>query len=568
MEMNPQPTEVAKSDKVLFMRNLLVNHRRFLIGTLIVVIVAGVVWMQMSDPLKREIPGGDVQSSSDVKWQSPELLKEENYFPKMSENPSDIPLAEKHYKVGTFTRGPFSGADFILVIRTGDGMGGENIYRFAKTSNALTLLQLNSDAFWSDPQSPKSSFAVNDSYVVDELVPPKILRSPDGVFTITKTNVGFMMQVPMWSEYQKQKIHELFKDSVYGAVYISDALLQPTPTPLADTYAPPVDNGFHLKLADETMVTYGPVFEFMDESFPVITWTDGISSGGEYTWQDHGGCGFYTIQSIVPQYVVNPSVDLVRVGTTQRGDGIYGLKDPGHSILKKIYDTEYYAYSYDGSPVEKMSYDDFLKRRPAFFWIDQLDRVIKFQSKEFIPPGECGKPVIYLYPPKATNVDVQVSPRGGMSKSEPAYGTGWHVLAQPNGQLTNSDGTHWPYLFWEGNGDMYQQSQAGWSIAKDDVSRFLEETLAKLGLQGREISDFKEFWLPRMQDAPYYFISFVGNRAMDSLAPLAVYPQPDTIIRVLMDFTPLTQPVHVQAPTIQTPLRSGFTVVEWGGVIR
>ena len=71
-----------------------------------------------------------------------------------------------------------------------------------------------------------------------------------------------------------------------------------------------------------------------------------------------------------------------------------------------------------------------------------------------------------------------------------------------------------------------------------------------------------------MQAAPYYFVTFMGNSVMDELAPLNITPKPDTIIRVLMDFTELKAPISVEGYNIRTPVRKGFTVVEWGGVLR
>ena len=103
-------------------------------------------------------------------------------------------------------------------------------------------------------------------------------------------------------------------------------------------------------------------------------------------------------------------------------------------------------------------------------------------------------------------------------------------------------------------------------VAKADVHNFLVEKLAKLGLNQKESTDFEEYWEPLMQSSPYYFMTFMGNSVMDKIAPLQINPKPDTVIRVLMDFKPLNAPISVLGYDIKTPVRSGFTVVEWGGV--
>jgi len=98
----------------------------------------------------------------------------------------------------------------------------------------------------------------------------------------------------------------------------------------------------------------------------------------------------------------------------------------------------------------------------------------------------------------------------------------------------------------------------------------LNEKLSQLGLISKEISDFKEFWLPKMlaENKPYYFVTFVSRQVIDKLAPLSISPQPDTIIRVLMDYRGLDQYENVPGFDIKTPERKGFTAVEWGGVLK
>lgn len=47
--------------------------------------------------------------------------------------------------------------------------------------------------------------------------------------------------------------------------------------------------------------------------------------------------------------------------------------------------------------------------------------------------------------------------------------------------------------------------------------------------------------------------------------PLDINPKPDTIIRILMTFKGLEKPIDVTEQKLQTPKRTGFTAVEWGG---
>jgi hypothetical protein len=56
---------------------------------------------------------------------------------------------------------------------------------------------------------------------------------------------------------------------------------------------------------------------------------------------------------------------------------------------------------------------------------------------------------------------------------------------------------------------------------------------------------------------------------MDFLAPMTVSKTPDTILRILMDYTELQKPIVQHPPKLPpTIVRKGFTVIEWGGVLR
>ena len=47
--------------------------------------------------------------------------------------------------------------------------------------------------------------------------------------------------------------------------------------------------------------------------------------------------------------------------------------------------------------------------------------------------------------------------------------------------------------------------------------------------------------------------------------PIEINPNPDTIIRVLMTFKGLEEPMEVEEQKLITPNRNGFVAVEWGG---
>ncbi|HLP53844.1 MAG TPA: hypothetical protein VK151_02405 [Fluviicola sp.] len=180
------------------------------------------------------------------------------------------------------------------------------------------------------------------------------------------------------------------------------------------------------------------------------------------------------------------------------------------------------------------------------------------------------KPVIYLYPEIEQQVNVQLQPNGKFSFTYPAYPeNGWSVTAQPNGQLA-VDGKNYPYLFWEGTNTQPMTPvdySTGFVVNGDEVTTFLEEKLTAMGLNDRERTDFITFWGPRMVQSGKSFVQFLFNEAYDAIATISVSPQPTSIFRVYMLFTPLENTVELNPvpQEIKSVDREGFTLIEWGG---
>ena len=176
------------------------------------------------------------------------------------------------------------------------------------------------------------------------------------------------------------------------------------------------------------------------------------------------------------------------------------------------------------------------------------------------------KPIIYLYPEEDTLCSVTLDLNGKLTCTYPAYGeNGWtNFTAKPDGTLIFPDGSEYYALYWEGLSDLAYDFSSGFCVKGEDTAAFLAEILPKLGLSAREANEFIVYWLPRMQENAYNLISFQTDVYTDN-AQLNVSPAPDTCIRVFMAYKSLTAPVDLPAQTFETPERTGFTVVEWGG---
>lgn len=233
-------------------------------------------------------------------------------------------------------------------------------------------------------------------------------------------------------------------------------------------------------------------------------------------------------------------------------------------------DTVYVTYPTDArvvlggsETVEDRSYGGEVTYR----WSDTIQTVTSIEIKEQ-PPMVAYKPVIYLYPTVPTECSVKVTLDGKLTCTYPAHGTeGWqNFIAHPDGTLTFPDGRSYYCLYWEGELDLKPDFSTGFCVKGEDTAAFLENVLAKQGLNEREANEFIIYWLPRLQENPYNLFSFKTD-LYTSLAELSITPAPDCLLRVYMTAVPSDTYMELTPQTFEPFERKGFTVVEWGGTM-
>lgn len=180
------------------------------------------------------------------------------------------------------------------------------------------------------------------------------------------------------------------------------------------------------------------------------------------------------------------------------------------------------------------------------------------------------KPAIYLYPEEKTDVSVAVAPKGKLTLAIPSYPKeGWNVTAFPDGQI-DSQNTTYDYLYYEAAipDNVIEKPKEGFIVTHRELPTLFTNILPKLGLNEKESSQFSEYWLKALPKSAYYFVGVVPTSNLNVIAPLTINPPPTTTIRVTLYFQALDEKISVNAPTIITPSRNGFTAVEWGGIVK
>ena len=176
------------------------------------------------------------------------------------------------------------------------------------------------------------------------------------------------------------------------------------------------------------------------------------------------------------------------------------------------------------------------------------------------------KPIIYIYPEKTQEIEVQLDYDGELTHTYPKYNNGWKVTANPDGTLFDAKNQEYYALYWEGKPNKDYTIDEGFVVPGEKTIDFLENTLSKLGLNRKEANEFIIYWLPKMENNPYNLIHF-STTQYEEMAKLNITPTPETLIRVMMVFKPLDNPIKIKKQNLNSmsKKRKGFTVVEWGG---
>jgi len=175
------------------------------------------------------------------------------------------------------------------------------------------------------------------------------------------------------------------------------------------------------------------------------------------------------------------------------------------------------------------------------------------------------KPNIYIYPQNSVDLDIYLHfPAGGeVIASNPAYQSGWHISVEPGGVIDGS----YRYLFYEAAvPDRWQQEQ-GWIIPKDSLATFFRQNMHQSGFIEEEIHDFLGYWIPVLSE-PYYEIYPQFSEQINPIIKLEFSEQPDQILRMyylIRPGDPSQSPPEL--PHIPVFERTGFHIVEWGGIM-
>ncbi|HSX33279.1 MAG TPA: hypothetical protein VLF91_03010 [Candidatus Saccharimonadales bacterium] len=295
-----------------------------------------------------------------------------------------------------------------------------------------------------------------------------------------------------------------------------------------------------------------------------INWSSGTQNKSDYFTAGQG-CGSPT-GYVIAKAITKSALTSV---ATYNGTTLYALPTSSPLFAELYKDYTDFSSSLNDSTLKNLSQQQFQDDHGVFVTQNALGEWVVYQRSDLFITGGCGKPVVYLYPQQPTTVGVQVG--ADVRKSDPHYvaGQGWkNVLALPTGQLLYG-GHSYDSLYWEGFGNgPYPDIQTGTVVTRAQAPATMRSQLAQQGLNPKEINDFMAFWQAKLPSTPYIRLTWLTLPQINALAPLTITPRPTTTIRVFLDFAGLNQPETLPAQHLSALPREGFTVVEWGGLLR
>lgn len=527
-----------------------------------------------------------------------------------------IPTYE-YYDAGIISSGQYAGYQLILGARSAESMTGYFIAIFATNDYKSYLLDKNSMSFPLDLNLEESG--IENKKVIGfadlNFKQPKIIELGDFIlirqlidlYEINPGDLAIESDIPGVRLYyesvpsinssgreegEKTSGQKLLESATNQFLSARTYILAQDDSGLIFTYLITSKESYERsKSTEEPYVSYGDFI--VDSEIASI-----IPLYKTYGTLLPGGCGATDSTYIVKNI---SDTDLIKIGTTKSGANLYALKEKNHLLNQAEYYNKVIQSEDFFEELNKIvvpNYDEYVSKNPVLLLKDPWGNWLALGEVEYLIPGGCGKPVIYLYPTEPTEVKTSFIRPVEFSTVMPNYLANWDVMAYPDGriqdlqpQLTDCNdinnkeigleyaklaclANEYPYLYWSGQifGETYEKPEKGWIVKNNELGNFLNEKLFELGLTEKEKSDMISYWLPELQrkNAPYYRLSFLQTKELNKLIPMKISPRPNSVLRIFLDWEPLlNKPDRIIEPqTFFGFQRNGFTLVEWGGLKR
>ena len=181
--------------------------------------------------------------------------------------------------------------------------------------------------------------------------------------------------------------------------------------------------------------------------------------------------------------------------------------------------------------------------------------------------GGYAKPILYLYPEKETKVTITFDHPEKLTTTYPKYKDNWIVYAKPNGDLRDLNNKYYYGLYWEEDLNHRVNFDEGFYVTKDNAIDFLEEKLSIIGFNDRERNEFIMYWLPILEKNEKNLVYFELTQERNGYSKINITPKPDSMLRVAIHVKKVKERTNIKEQKLTQFNRTGFSAVEWGGVV-
>jgi hypothetical protein len=463
-----------------------------------------------------------------------------------------------YFKVGTH-------GENTIILTSSPGFMSYGYALFEQSPDGTVTLINHPDslAVYNKDYDSGSSYYVNSNIAVSNDIHYDSLSIPDQIKIDEKGSVVLSPTYPsLGFEYSSPTANDSVSAKETFVRQLGKSSLYKLETTNAETKL--VSISYYLKTPFKTSIKLG--YEPLDLSLSGYKWETGYAGNSDTLQTITRGCGLASGTVTRSDSITDSDAQVV--GKSVKGLTVYAFKDTNNALLQKAFTEFKDSYSRETpNAYQSMTIEDFAKQHGVVLYKDVNGQWLVYVNSALAPlVGGCAKPVVYLYPETEQSVIVKVG--ADVKISDPYYNpsSGWTAIAKPNGQLT-VNGVNYNSLFWEGPGyGQYPEITEGTIVKQRDMISTIRKQLTQQGLRKNEINDFVDYWQDNLPADPYVRLTWFNTSQMEKLAPLYITPKPDTTIRVFLDASGMKKPISIPKQNLKSILRSGFTVVEWGGL--
>lgn len=281
----------------------------------------------------------------------------------------------------------------------------------------------------------------------------------------------------------------------------------------------------------------------------------------------------YYEEQLDPYTYINKPCDSLVSAFYRVGEGKHGRVKRDGSFRVTVDTLEKYMSFTDSDPETDLYEIIYLEHYP-FKSGHRVEIAVYLPLKVRQMLIEVDKPVIYAYSDRELDFSLKLKPKGELTFTYPPLPENdtWSMHLDGSGNMTDSQGRSYPYLFWESQ--QLPQSFASEDLSSDEIIpgsgllAYLEKSLSGLGFNQQEKTDFITYWCPKMLNHNFVRVQFYLDEQCAVIGDLEINPKPDAIRRVYAIFRGTDEILHDFEPRRSVPAsfnREGFIILEWGG---